>query len=87
MIQYRVALVITKAIKGASRDRLYQETSLESLADRKWYRNIIFFHKIVSDKVSISKQDEDFLEKPKLLIHLFIHTLLSNGVHLVKKFE
>ena len=27
------------------------------------------------------------LEEPKLLIRLFIHILLSNGVHLVKKFE
>ena len=33
MIQYRAALVITGAIKGTSRDRLYQEIGLESLAD------------------------------------------------------
>ena len=35
MIQYRAALVITRAIKGRSRDRLYQESSLESLPDRR----------------------------------------------------
>ena len=35
MIQYWEALVITGLIKGTSRDRLYQEIGLESLADRK----------------------------------------------------
>ena len=28
-----------------------------------------------------------FPEEPKLLIRLFIHALLRNSVHLVKKFE
>ena len=37
MVQYKAALVITGAIKGTdlSRDRLYQELGLESLADRR----------------------------------------------------
>ena len=35
MIQYGAALVISGAIKGTSRDRLYQEIGLESLADRR----------------------------------------------------
>ena len=48
MIQYRAALVITEAIKGTSRDRLYQEIGLESLADRRWPRKRFFFHKIVN---------------------------------------
>ena len=48
MIQYRGALVITWAIKGTSRDRLYQEIGLESLADRRWPRKRFFFHKIVN---------------------------------------
>ena len=48
MIQYWAALVITGAIKGTSRDRLYQEIGLESLADRRWSRKLFFFHKIVN---------------------------------------
>ena len=48
MIQYQAALVITGAIKDTSRDRLYQEIGLESLADRRWSRKIFFFHKIVN---------------------------------------
>ena len=34
MIQYWAAFVITGAIKVISRDHLYQEIGLESLADR-----------------------------------------------------
>ena len=52
MIQYRAALVITGAIKGTSRDRLYQEIALESLADRRWSCKIFFFHKIVNGLLS-----------------------------------
>ena len=48
MIQCRSALVITGAIKGISRYRLYQEIGLKSLADRRWSRKIFFFHKIVN---------------------------------------
>ena len=36
MVQYNAALVITGAIKGTSRDRIYKELSLESLAERRW---------------------------------------------------
>ena len=34
MVQYKTALVITGAIKGTSRGRLFQELGLESLVDR-----------------------------------------------------
>ena len=35
MVQYKVAYVITGAIKETSRDRVYQELGLEFLADRR----------------------------------------------------
>ena len=47
MVQYKAAFVITDAIKRTSRDRLYQELGLESLADRRWSRRLFFFHKIM----------------------------------------
>ena len=47
-IQYRAAFVIAGAIKDTSRDRLYQEICLESLAERIWSRKIFFFHKFVN---------------------------------------
>ena len=40
-------LVYTGAIEGTSGHRLYQEIGLESLADRRWFLKIFFFHKFV----------------------------------------
>ena len=48
MVQYNAALAFTGAIKGTSRDHIYRELGLESLAERKWSRNIFFFHKIIN---------------------------------------
>ena len=48
-VQYNAALAITGAIKGTSRDRLYQELGLESLKDRRWYRRLVYFYKIAFD--------------------------------------
>ena len=47
MFQYKSALVFTGAIKGTSRDRLYQKLGLESLADRKCSHMPFYFHKII----------------------------------------
>ena len=46
-VQYSAALIITGAIKGTSRERLYRELGLEFLRDRRWYRELVFFYKIV----------------------------------------
>ena len=46
-VQYSAALIITKAIKGNSRECLHQELGPESLCDRRWYRKLVFFYKIV----------------------------------------
>ena len=46
-VQYSAALNITEAIKGTSRERLYKELGLESLCDRRWYRKLVFFYKIL----------------------------------------
>ena len=47
MVQYNAALIITGAFKGTSRDKICQELGLKSLADRRWTRKLIFFHKII----------------------------------------
>ena len=47
MVQYNVAFIITGAIKGNYCDKIYQEIDLESLADRRWSRKLIFFHEII----------------------------------------
>ena len=38
MFPYNAALIITGAFKGSSRDKIYQEFGLESLADQRWSR-------------------------------------------------
>ena len=45
MVQYNAALIIVAAFKGTSRDKIYQELSLESLADRRWTRKPFFSQK------------------------------------------
>ena len=47
-VQYNAALAITGAIRGSSRERLYQELGLESLRERRWYRRLVYFFNIVS---------------------------------------
>ena len=42
-VQYNACLVITGAFKGTSRERLYQESGLESLKDKRWHRKLCFF--------------------------------------------
>ena len=42
-IQYNAALAITGAIRGSSRQKLYQELGLESLKQRRWFRKLYYF--------------------------------------------
>ena len=44
-IQY-TALAITGAIRGNSREKLYQELGFESLQQRRWYRKLCLFFKM-----------------------------------------
>ena len=50
-VQYNAALAITGAIKGTSREKLYQELGLEYLQQRRWMRRLWLFYKVVSTKV------------------------------------
>ena len=45
-MQYKSALAIAGAIRGTSREKFYQELSLESLRKKRWYRKIYYFFKI-----------------------------------------
>ena len=46
-VQYKVALAITDAIQGTSRDKIYQKIGLESLRARTWYKRLSCMFKIV----------------------------------------
>ena len=45
-VQYKVALAITCAIQGTSREKNYQELGLESLRARRWYKRLSCMFKI-----------------------------------------
>ena len=49
-IQYNAALAITAAIKGSSREKLYQEFGLETLQQRRCYRKLCCFYKILKSQ-------------------------------------
>ena len=49
-IQYNAALAIAGAIRGSSREKLYQELGLESLQQRRWYRKLCYFFKLTKNK-------------------------------------
>ena len=50
-VQYNAALAITGAIKGTSREKLYQELGLEYLQQRRCMRRLCLFYKVVSTKL------------------------------------
>ena len=45
-VQYNSALAITVAIRGASKEQLYQELGLKTLEKRRWYRKQCYFFKV-----------------------------------------
>ena len=49
-VQYDPALEITGAIRGSSREKLYQELGLESLKSRPRYRKLCLFFKLKKNK-------------------------------------
>ena len=49
-VQYNTSSAITGCFPRTSRDTLYSELGLESLADRRFYRRRISFYKIVNKK-------------------------------------
>ena len=50
LFQYKVVLVITGAIKGTSKEKLFNELGLEYLKDRRSMRRLCLFHKIYNLK-------------------------------------
>ena len=51
-VQYNAALAITGAIRGTSKEKLYQElVGLESLKDGRWLRRMPYLYKTISTKL------------------------------------
>ena len=51
-IQYNAALAITGAIKGTSKEKIYQELGFESLQQRRWCRKLCCLFKIIKNRSS-----------------------------------
>ena len=49
-LQYNAALVVTGAIRGSSKEKLFQEVGFEYLSSRRWSRKLCLFYKIVVNK-------------------------------------
>ena len=52
-IQYNVALAITCAIRGSSREKLYQELGLEALQQHRWFKKTLLL--LQNTKITVSK--------------------------------
>ena len=48
-IQYSAALAVSGAWKGTSKSKLYAELGWESLSQRRWYRRMCLFYKILNN--------------------------------------
>ena len=49
-VQYKVALAITGAIQGTSRNKIYDELGIELLKVRRWYRRLRCIFKIMKEE-------------------------------------
>ena len=49
-IQYNACLALTGAIRGTSKEKIYQELGLESLQIRRWYSKLCLFYKIYKNQ-------------------------------------
>ena len=77
-IQHNACLAITGAIRGMSREKLYQELGLESLRLQRYYRKLYLFYKVFKN------------EHPQYLFHLIPMTHSSHtskNVHNIPIFK
>ena len=49
-IQYNASLAITGAIRGTSKEKLYQKLGFEFLQQRRWFRKLCTFYKIYKNQ-------------------------------------
>ena len=73
-VQYNAALAITGAIRGTSREKVYQELGLESLHKRRWYRKLCCIFKIFKG------QSPEYLFKIFLSVSKAYNTRANNNI-------
>ena len=80
-VQYNAALAITGAIRGTSREKLYQELGFESLHDRRWFRKLCFYYKIRHNMCPL------YLTELLPIMKTHCHSLRSNRPPAVPNFR
>ena len=80
-VQYNAALAITGAIRGTSREKLYQELGFESLHDRRWFRKLCFYYKIRHNMCPL------YLTELLPIMKTHCHSLRTNRPPIVPNFR
>ena len=50
-VQYNAALAITGAIRGTSKEKLYQEIGFETMKESRWFQRLCSFYKILNNQI------------------------------------
>ena len=61
LVQYNAGLAIAGAVRGTSREKLYQELVFKPLQQRRWYRKLYCWFKIINNQAQ-----DIFLETQKI---------------------
>ena len=72
--QYQAALAVSGAWKGTNRDKIYAELGWETLDQRRMFRRLVLFYKIMNCPTP------DYLRIPTLSLHRHLYGIRSNNV-------
>ena len=72
--QYQAALAVSGAWKGTSQIKIYDELGWESLDQRRMFRRLVQFYKIMTD------QTPDYLRFPTLSLHRHLYGIRFGNV-------
>ena len=72
--QYQAALAVSGAWKGTNRDKIYNELGWETLDERRMFRRLVQFYKIMTN------QTTDYLRIPTLSLHRHLYGIRSGNV-------
>ena len=72
--QYQAALAVSGAWKGTSREKIYNELGWESLDNRRMFRRLVQFYKIMSN------QTPEYLKFPTLSLHRHLYGVRFGNV-------
>ena len=86
-VQYNSCLALTGAIRGTSRKRLYLELGMESLRDRRWYRKLVVFFKLLNGQApSYLKSIVPFFVSSRDIHSNIIRQFKTNSLYFASSF-